>query len=99
MSVLPSDVQNALAQLLQGLSSSDNAIRTTAEEQLNSEWVVARPDVLLMGLAEHVHSDPDGVVRSSALSYSSLVDTCLLDTFVRCSALPAHSYKKPKGLK
>ena len=64
MSILSSDVQNALAQLLQALSSPDNTVRTTAEEQLNNEWVVARPDVLLMGLAEHMHSDPDDVVRS-----------------------------------
>ena len=56
MSVLPPEVHAALASLLQGLSSPDNQIRTHAEEQLNNEWIVARPDVLLMGLVEQIQS-------------------------------------------
>ena len=56
MSVLPPEVHTALASLLQGLSASDNQIRTHAEEQLNNEWISARPDVLLMGLVEQIQS-------------------------------------------
>lgn len=56
MSVLPPEVHAALASLLQGLSSPDNQLRTQAEEQLNNEWVAARPDVLLMGLVEQIQS-------------------------------------------
>lgn len=66
MSILPPDVTNALAQLLQGLQSSDNLIRSHSEEQLNTEWVTARPDVLLMGLAETTKDSSDATIRSFA---------------------------------
>ncbi|KAL9130916.1 MAG: hypothetical protein Q9217_001019 [Psora testacea] len=66
MSVLPPELHTALTQLLQGLSSADNNARTYAEEQLNNEWVVARPDVLLMGLVEHIQADPEPSTRSFA---------------------------------
>lgn len=56
MSILPPEVHAALASLLLGLSSPDNQIRTHAEEQLNNEWIAARPDVLLMGLVEQIQS-------------------------------------------
>ena len=69
MSLLPLEVHNALVDLLQGLSSGDNTTRTHAEEQLNGDWINARPDVLLMGLVEQlsVAQEPsvghdDGVV-------------------------------------
>ena len=65
MSVLPQDVLQSLSQLLQALSSADNSLRGHAEEQLNNEWVVARPDFLLMGLVEHVHDDPSPIVRTT----------------------------------
>lgn len=62
MSVLPPEVHIALTQLLQGLQSTDNAVRTQTEEQLNTEWVQQRPDMLLMGLAEQMQgSQDDGV--------------------------------------
>lgn len=54
MSVLPQEVHAALTQLLTALSSPDNNVRSQAEEQLNTEWVANRPDVLLMGLAEQL---------------------------------------------
>lgn len=61
-SSIPAEVHNALAQLLGGLQSTDNSIRGTAEEQLNTEWVSQRPDLLLMGLAEQMAgSTDDGV--------------------------------------
>lgn len=60
MSVLPAGVNEALTALLQGLQNTDNTIRSRAEEQLNTEWVVQQPGVLLMGLAEqlqHAHDE------------------------------------------
>ena len=54
MSVLPAEVGSALAELLHELSSSENDVRASAEERLNTEWVAARPDVLLMGLVEQI---------------------------------------------
>lgn len=64
MSILPPDVHNALRQLLQALPSADNAARTQAEESLNNEWVVARPEVLLMGLVEHMQATEDPTVNA-----------------------------------
>ena len=66
MSVLPADVTSSLAQLLQGLQSPDNTIRSHAEESLNTDWVLARPEVLLMGLAEVTKDDADSTNRSFA---------------------------------
>lgn len=62
MSLLPPEVHTALSQLLRGLSSPDNSLRTQAEEQLNSDWIQNRPDVLLMGLAEQIEGAEDVVV-------------------------------------
>lgn len=62
MSVLPPEVHTALTQLFQGLQSTDNSLRTQAEENLNTEWVSKRPDMLLMGLAEQMQgSQEEGV--------------------------------------
>ena len=62
MSILPPEIHHALTLLLQALSSPDNDIRSHAEEQLNSEWVAARPDVLLMGLVEQIQQSADSSV-------------------------------------
>jgi hypothetical protein len=53
-SQLPPDVVAALQQLLQGLASADNAIRSRAEQMLNDDWLATRPEMLLSGLAEQV---------------------------------------------
>ena len=63
MSLLPAEVHAALTQLLQALSSSDNASRSQAEEQLNNDWVTGRPDVLLMGLVEQIQAAQEPSVR------------------------------------
>jgi hypothetical protein len=63
MSVLPAEVHTALASLLSGLQSPDNVQRSSAEQQLNEEWVAQRPDVLLMGLSEQVDLAQDTSVR------------------------------------
>lgn len=65
MSVLPQEVHGALTQLLQGLQSTDNTVRTQAEGQLNEEWTAKRPDMLLMGLAEQMQGSQDEGVSSS----------------------------------
>lgn len=62
MSLLPPEVHAGLSQLLRALSSPDNNLRTQAEEQLNSDWILNRPDVLLMGLAEQIQGAEDVVV-------------------------------------
>ncbi|KAM3422465.1 hypothetical protein BST61_g2813 [Cercospora zeina] len=64
MSLLPPEVHSALAQLLQGLQSTENTARSAAEEQLNVEWVQVRPDLLLMGLAEQMQGANDESTRS-----------------------------------
>ena len=67
MSVLPAEVHTALATLLQGLQSPDNVQRTTAEQQLNEEWVNQRPDVLLMGLSEQIELAQDTSVSPGSV--------------------------------
>lgn len=59
MSLLPAEVHTALTQLLQGLQATDNTVRTRVEEQLNTEWIAKRPDMLLMGLAEQMQGAQD----------------------------------------
>lgn len=63
MSVLPAGANEALTSLLQGLQSTDNTIRTRAEEQLNTEWVGQQPGLLLMGLVEQIQHSHDEAVR------------------------------------
>jgi hypothetical protein len=67
MSVLPAEVHTALATLLQGLQSPDNVQRSTAEQQLNEEWVAQRPDVLFMGLSEQIDLAQDTSVGPSSM--------------------------------
>src|SRR5277367_6942671 len=62
MSMLPPEVQTTLTQLLQALSSGDNALRSQAEDQLNNDWTANRPDILLMGLVEQIQGAPDAAV-------------------------------------
>lgn len=74
MSVLPDEVHQALNQLLQGLQATDNTVRSTAEEQLNTEWVAQRPDVLLMGLAEQMAGSQDEGVSTRRKAREMEVD-------------------------
>ena len=62
MSVLPVEIGGALSRLLSDLSAADNQIRSSAEEQLATEWVAARPDILLMGLVEQIQHSQDPAV-------------------------------------
>ena len=70
MSLLPPEVHTALEQLLQALQSTDNSVRTQAEEKLNTEWVIQRPDVLLMGLAEQMQGAQDEGVSARTVECS-----------------------------
>ena len=58
-----------LAQLLQALQSPDNNVRTQAENQLNSDWVAGREDVLLMGLVEQIQGSQDVAVELLSCSW------------------------------
>lgn len=73
MSVLPPEVHAALATLLQGLQSTDNTVRTQAEERLNTEWVAQRPDMLLMGLAEQMQGSQDEGVSGMRRTYQGCI--------------------------
>ena len=70
MSQLPPGVVESLQQLLLGLESSDNSIRSEAEKSLNNDWILARPDFLLSGLAEQVRAADSPAVSLSSLSPS-----------------------------
>ena len=50
-------------QILQGLSSSDNGVRSQAEDQLNNEWQQKQPDVLLMALVDSIQHSSEASVR------------------------------------
>lgn len=63
MALLSSEIHTALAELLQKLSSPENQARTLAEDQLNNEWFVKQPDVLLMGLVEQIQLSQEPSVR------------------------------------
>ena len=62
MSVLSPEIHAELNQLLQALQSTDNTIRSKAEEHLQNNWTNTRPEVLLMGLAEQVQGAQDAAV-------------------------------------
>jgi hypothetical protein len=62
MSVLAPEVHNELAQLLDALQSSDNEVRSQAEEHLANNWTTNKPNMLLMGLVEQIQGSNDSVV-------------------------------------
>jgi hypothetical protein len=66
-------MHNELAQLLDALQSSDNSVRSQAEEHLNNNWAVSKPEILLMGLVEQIQGSNDPTVRyprsSCSMSY------------------------------
>lgn len=63
MTLLEPEVHAELTQLLQALQSPDNGVRTQGEEHLQTNWIVSRPEVLLMALAEQIKSSPNEGVR------------------------------------
>jgi len=73
MSALDANTHSLLTQILRGLQSADNNVRSQAEEVLNNEWVVARPAELLMGLAEQAKDAQDITVRLQHIREISIV--------------------------
>jgi hypothetical protein len=71
MSVLPPDVHAELAQLLDALQSSDNSVRSQAEEHLNTNWQVTKPEMLLMGLVEQIQGSNDATVRYNSSTFDA----------------------------
>ena len=67
MSLLPPEVYTELTQLLQALQSPDNTIRSQAEDHLQNNWTAARPEILLMGLAEQIAGAPETSVTTYLL--------------------------------
>jgi len=72
---LPIQVHQALEELVGFLQSTDNAIRTQAEEQLNRTWVTERPEMLFLGLAEQMQGSQDeGVCTILLLPHERIWD-------------------------
>lgn len=61
--LLSPEIHTALTQLLHGLQSSDNVLRTEAEERLANEWSTPQPGLLLVGLVEQLQGADDISVR------------------------------------
>ncbi|KAG0075833.1 hypothetical protein BGZ90_009451, partial [Linnemannia elongata] len=66
MSSLPQDILIKLIEVLSQLASSDNAVRATAEDQLDKEWMFTKPDTLLTGLAFLSRNNSDPELRAFA---------------------------------
>ncbi|CAI5757055.1 unnamed protein product [Candida verbasci] len=67
MSVIPQDAHEALIQLLQNLSSSDNNIRSQAEKVLDQDWSVkTNVEILLVFLAEQATQGINDTIRQFA---------------------------------
>lgn len=93
MSVLAPEVHNELAQLLDALQSSDNEVRSQAEEHLANNWTTNKPNMLLMGLVEQIQGSNDSVV-----TYIRPTNCCLLlilldilDSLLCCCHFPPNS--------
>jgi oligoendopeptidase F len=71
MSVLPPDVHSELTQLLDALQSSDNNVRSQAEEHLSNNWQATKPEMLLMGLVEQLQGASEATVRCLCLEGSA----------------------------
>ena len=98
MSLLSSEVHTALAELLQKLASPDNQARTLAEEQLNNEWFIKQPDVLLVGLVEQIQLSQEPSVgrvrKDSVLKHSPLIWPCPCVDPLFCSSLIPQNVNK-----
>jgi hypothetical protein len=91
MSVLAPEVHNELAQLLDALQSSDNEVRSQAEEHL--------ANMLLMGLVEQIQGSNDSVVRpiNPKNWFLLLILLDIPDSLLCCSHFPPNSLQKPEA--
>ena len=71
MSVLAPEVHNELAQLLDALQSSDNSVRSQAEEHLANNWTTNKPNMLLMGLVEQIQGSNDPTVTHTTPTFAA----------------------------
>ncbi|KAJ1980936.1 importin subunit beta-3 [Dimargaris xerosporica] len=62
----PAELAQLLQPVLANLVSNDNAVRSRAEEALNSQWVLGQPNSLVLGLVQIVQTSPDVHLRSFA---------------------------------
>lgn len=60
--ILSPEIHTALTQLLHGLQSADNVLRSEAEGRLASEWSDPQPGLLLVGLVEQLQGADDVAV-------------------------------------
>jgi hypothetical protein len=60
--ILNTPINKYVAELLQALQSSDNNVRSQAEDHLTTNWTNAKPEMLLMGLVEQIHGSNDTTV-------------------------------------
>ena len=97
MSVLPPEIHSALGVLLQGLQSPDNNVRAHAEEQLNNEWIVARADVLLMGLVEQIQGAPEAGVPAASFNLPTTLTNYTPASIICSRPFPPHCYQDPQG--
>jgi len=87
MSALHPELHSALGQLLQGLNSPDNELRSKYEDSLANEWQTQKPDSLLMGLVEHAHSAQDEKVCCEIPPTTSIIYLRNTVTIVSCGHL------------
>lgn len=95
MSVLAPEVHNELAQLLDALQSSDNSVRSQAEEHLANNWTTNKPNMLLMGLVEQIQGSNDPTVThiKPAIYCLLLIFFGILDPLFCCSHFPPNSFQ------
>lgn len=96
MSMLPADVHTELTQLLQALQSSDNSIRSQAEDHLQNHWTATRPEILFMGLAEQIPNTADPSVRRSncCSTYCFPCDSCFSDNIMQTRSFAAVIFRR-----
>lgn len=66
--ILSPEIHTALTQLLHGLQSPDNVLRSEAEQRLQDEWSNPQPGLLLVGLVEQLQGADDVAVCPQFLS-------------------------------
>ena len=66
-SLVPPDVVSQLNQVLLDLVSNDNNLRSSAEQQLNEQWIAQQPELLLLSLAQLGITHVETLVRIGLL--------------------------------
>jgi hypothetical protein len=86
-SLVPPDVVSQLNQVLMNLVSNDNNLRSSAEQQLNEQWIAQQPDLLLLSLAQLGRTHEETHVRISLKSFSiyDFLSTWMYLTYLRVS--------------